>query len=45
MLKISISFYKLLFKLFSSKLNLKFYNRLSKEIEDFKDLEDEYIYI
>ena len=44
-LKINISFYKLPFKFFSSRLNLKFYNKLSKEAEDFKDLWDEYIYI
>jgi len=44
-LKISISFYKLLLKFFSSGLNLRPYNKLCKEVEDFKDLEDKYIYI
>jgi len=29
---------------FSSGLNIKPYNKLSKEVKDFKDSEDEYIY-
>ena len=33
------------FKFLSSRLNLRFYNKLSKEIGDFKDLENKYIYI
>jgi len=40
-LNINISFYKLLFKSFNSKLNLNFYNNLDKEVEDFKDFKDE----
>jgi len=40
-LKINISFYKLLFKFFSNKLNLKLYNNLDKEVKDFKELRDE----
>jgi len=29
---------KLTLKLFSSRLNIKSYNKLSKEVEDFRDL-------
>ena len=29
---------KLTFKFLSSRLNLKLYNKLSKEVKDFKDL-------
>jgi len=36
-LKVNISLYKFPFKLLSNKLNLRFYNKLSKEIEDFAD--------
>jgi len=36
--------YKLIIKFFSSRLNIRFYNKLSKEVKDFKDLEDECIY-
>jgi len=36
-LKISTSLYKLPLKLFNSKLNLKPYNKLSKEVDNFKD--------
>jgi len=32
-------------KFYGSRLNIKLYNKLSKEVEDFKDLEDECIYI
>jgi len=38
------SAYKLIIKFFSSRLNIRFYNKLSKEVKDFKDSEDEYIY-
>jgi len=41
MLKVSASFYKLLFKLLSSGLNLRLYNNLNKEAEDFKEPRDE----
>jgi len=37
-LKINTSFYKLPFKFLNSRLNLKPYNKLSKEIEDFRYL-------
>jgi len=32
------------FKLFSLRLNIRLYNKLSKEVGDFKDLGDKYIY-
>jgi len=35
---------ELTFKLFSSKLNIRPYNKLSKEVEDFKDYKDKCIY-
>jgi len=35
---------ELIIKFLNSKLNIRLYNKLSKEVEDFKDLEDEYIY-
>jgi len=31
-------------KFYSSRLNIRPYDKLSKEVEDFRDLEDEYIY-
>jgi len=31
-------------KLYSSRLNMRLYNKLSKEVEDFRDSEDEYTY-
>ena len=45
MLKLSISLYQITLKPSSSRLNLRFYNKLSKKVEDFRDLWDEYIYI
>jgi len=35
---------ELTIKFLSSRLNIKPYNKLSKEVEDFKDLENKYIY-
>ena len=31
-------------KFLGSRLNIKLYNKLSKKVEDFKDLYDKYIY-
>jgi len=31
-------------KFYSSRLNIRPYNKLSKEVEDFRDSEDKYIY-
>jgi len=35
---------ELTIKFLSGRLNIRLYNKLSKEVGDFKDLEDEYIY-
>jgi len=35
---------ELIIKFLSSRLNIRPYDKLSKEVEDFKDLWDEYIY-
>jgi len=36
--------YKGSIKIYSLKLNMKPYNKLSKEVEDFRDLYNKYIY-
>jgi len=43
-LDLSQSLRQFFIKFLSSKLNIRFYNKLSKEAEDFKDLCDKYIY-
>jgi len=43
-LNFSESLRQFFIKFLSNKLNIRLYNKLSKEIEDFKDLCDEYIY-
>jgi len=49
LLKISLSLKerksKVTFKIFSLRLNIRLYNKLSKEVGDFKDSEDGHIYI
>ena len=44
-LDLSQSLRQFFIKFLSSKLNIRFYNKLSKEAEDFKDLCDKYTYI
>jgi len=48
LLRISLSLRKrkgeIFLKTLSLKLNIRLYNKLSKEVGDFKDLEDERIY-
>ena len=39
-LKINVSLYELSLKFLNSKLNMRFYNNLDKEAEDFKELKD-----
>ena len=36
--------HKLIIKFLSCRLNIRFYNKLSKETENSRDLEDKYIY-
>jgi len=44
-LNLSKSRRQLFIKFFSGRLNIRFYNKLSKETGDFKDSRDKHIYI
>jgi len=44
LLELRKSKWQLTLKPISLRLNIKLYNKLSKEVEDFKDYKDEYIY-